>query len=149
MQNTQLEVRPGDKKQTAGDYEVSYRVGPAKGMYEFSGGMLEWKEPQEAHVHLDVFIHDAQDGRFVPGLHIVGTLLDSRGGRAASAHLPFVWDPEQYHYGANVKVPESGAYMLQVHIFPATFKRTDKERGKRFIADAHVAFDNVQIDVQR
>jgi hypothetical protein len=37
--------------------------------------------------------------------------------------------------------------MLQVHIFPATFNRTDKERGKRFIADAHVSFDNVQIDV--
>jgi uncharacterized protein involved in high-affinity Fe2+ transport len=147
MQNTQLAVKTGEEKKSGGDYEVSYRIAPAKGMYEFSAGKLEWKEPQEENVHLDVLVHDAQDGRFIPGLHIVATLLDSRGGRAASTHVPFVWDPEQNHYGANVKVPESGAYLLQVHVYPATFNRTDKEQGKRFIADTHVSFENVQIDV--
>lgn len=133
--------------EATGDYKISYRVGPAKGLYEFSAGKLEWKEPGEENVHVDVLVHDAVDGRFVPGLHIVATLLDSRGGQAASAHLPFVWHPDENHYGANVKVAESGTYLLQVHVFPATFTRADKEQGKRFITDVHVQFENVRVDV--
>lgn len=154
MQNTELAIKTGETttregrpKQTAGDYQVSYNVGPAKGLYQFTAGKLEWKEPQEENVHLDVFVEDAQDGRFIPGLSLNATLLDKRGGRAAATHLPFVWHPERYHYGANVKVPESGEYVLQVHIFPATFTRADKEHGKRYVADADVQFEDVRIDV--
>jgi hypothetical protein len=152
MQNTELAVKPGApagdrEKKTSGDYEISYRVEPAKGLYEFSAGKLEWKEPSEENLHLDVLVHDASDGRFIPGLHIVATLLDSKGGQAASNHLPFVWHPDENHYGSNMKVPKSGEYLLQVHIFPATFVRADKERGKRFVADVHVSFENVRIDV--
>src|SRR5690348_11372237 len=50
MQNTELAVKTGEtaggawEKKTAGDYEISYRIGPAKGLYEFSAGKLEWKE---------------------------------------------------------------------------------------------------------
>lgn len=142
-------ARGGAEKKTAGDYEITYHVEAAKGLYEFSAGKLEWEEPRDENVHLDVLVSDAADGRFVPGLHIVATLLDSRGGRAASMHLPFVWHPEQSHYGANVKVPESGEYLLQLHIFPATFHRADEERGRRFAADAHVSFENVRIDLKR
>ena len=153
MQNTQLVAKPGERapegleKKTSGDYEISYRVGPAKGLYEFSAGKLEWKEPSEENVHLDLFVNDAVDGRFLPGLHIVATLLDSKGGQVSSNHLPFVWHPQENHYGSNVKVPQSGEYLLQVHVYPATFVRADKEQGKRFLADVHVSFENVRIDV--
>lgn len=153
MQNTELAVKTGEaardgaEKKTAGDYQITYRIGPAKGMYEFSAGKLEWKEPQEENAHLDVLVTDAVDGRPLPGLHIVATLLDAKGGQAASNHLPYVWDPQENHYGSNVKVAQSGDYMLQVHVFPATFPRTDKEKGKRFVADVHVQFEGVRIDV--
>lgn len=153
MQNTELTIktgesaREGSERKRSGDYEIAYRIGPAKGMYEFSAGKLEWKEPEGENAHLDVLVHDAIDGRPLAGLHIVATLLDSKGGRAASNHLPYVWDPKENHYGSNVKVPQSGEYMLQVHIYPATFPRTDKEQGKRFIADTHVQFEGVRIDV--
>lgn len=153
MQNTELAVKTGEaapdgtERKTSGDYEISYRVEPAKGLYQFSAGHLEWKEPQEENVHLDVLVRDARDGRFIPGLHLVATLLDSRGGRAASTHLPFVWHPKANHYGANVKVPESGEYLLQVHVYPATFDRAGKEEGQRFLADVHVSFENVRIDI--
>ncbi len=153
MRNTELVVKPGEnapdgtEKKTAGDYAISYRIGPAKGLYEFSAGKLEWQEPQQQNVHVDVIVKDVLDGRFLPGLNVVATLLDGRGGQAASSHLPFVWDPEQNHYGANVCVPESGAYLLQVHVHPATFNRTDKELGKRFVGDAHVSFENVRIEI--
>lgn len=152
MQNTELAVKTGEtgreraEKKASGDYEITYRVGPAKGMYEFSAGKLEWKEPQDENVHLDLLVTDAVDGRPIPGLHIVATLLDTRGGRVASNHLPHIWDPQENHYGSNVKVPQSGEYLLQVHIFPATFPRTDKEQGKRFVADTHVQFEGVRID---
>jgi hypothetical protein len=153
MQNTQLVTKTGEtanrraQKKTSGDYEISYRVEPAKGLYEFSGGQLEWKEPQDENVHVDVLVLDAADGRFVPGLHLVATLLDARGGQVSSNHLPFVWHPEEHHYGSNMKVPESGEYVLQVHVYPATFTRADKERGQRFLADVHISFENVRIDV--
>jgi hypothetical protein len=150
MQNTQLAVKTpsgASDKKTAGDYEVSYRIEPAKGFYEFSAGKLEWKQPQEENVHLDMLVNDAADGRFVPGLHLVATLLDSRGGQAASTHLPFMWHPERHHYGANVKISESGDYLLQVHIFPATFHRAGKEEGNRFVADVHLSFENVHVEV--
>lgn len=152
MQNTELAIKTGEaaggaQKKTSGDYEITYRVGPAKGLYEFSAGKLEWKEPEQDNAHLDVIVKDASDGRFIPGLHIVATLLDSKGGRAASNHLPMVWDPQQIHYGSNVKLPESGEYLLQVHVYPATFPRTDKDQGKRYLADTHVQFEAVRIDV--
>lgn len=153
MQNTELAIKTGEtnaggrEKKTAGDYEMSYTVEPAKGLYEFSSGKLEWKEPSEENVHLDVYVNDAKNGRFVPGLHVVASLIDSRGGQAASSYLPFVWHPERYHYGANVKVPQSGEYLLQVHVSPATFTRADKEEGKRFAADVHLSFDGVRIDL--
>ena len=153
MQNTELESKPGKpahdetEKMTSGDYDITYRIEPAKGLYEFSAGKLEWKEPSDENAHLDLLVHDARDGRFIPGLHIVATLIDRKGGQAASNHLPFVWHPQENHYGSNVKVPESGEYLLQVHIYPATFVRADKEQGKRFIADVHVSFENVRIDV--
>ncbi|HEY9181059.1 MAG TPA: iron transporter [Candidatus Baltobacteraceae bacterium] len=153
MQNTELEAKSGKpahdgtEKMTSGDYDISYRIEPAKGLYEFSAGKLEWKEPSDENVHLDLLVHDARDGRFIPGLHIVATLIDGKGGQAASNHLPFVWHPQENHYGSNVKVPQSGEYLLQVHIYPATFVRADKEQGKRFIADVHVSFENVRIDV--
>lgn len=153
MQDTQLAAKTGEvtleraEKKTAGDYEIAYRVGPAKGLYEFSAGKLEWKEPQEENAHLDVLVTDAADGRQVSGLHVEATLLDRKGARAAANHLPYVWDPQENHYGSNVNVPESGTYMLQVHIYPATFPRTDKERGERYVADTHVQFEDVRIDV--
>lgn len=152
MQNTQLAAQTGESEgrspaKTAGDYRISYSVGPAKGLYEFSAGKLEWKEPESGTAHLDVLVEDESDGRFVPGLHLVATLLDSKGAAVASHHLPFVWHPQQNHYGTNVKVPQSGDYLLQVHVYPATFVRADKERGERFIADAHVAFENVRVEV--
>ena len=64
MQNTELAAKKGETtadgrpKKTSGDYEISYRIEPAKGYYEFSAGKLEWKEPEEENAHLDVFVHD-------------------------------------------------------------------------------------------
>jgi hypothetical protein len=153
MQNRELAVRTGvaergaGEKKISGDYEITYRIGPAKGLYEFSAGKLEWKEPAEENLHVDLMIKDAHDGRFVPGLHVVATLLDGKGAQAASNHLPFVWHPQESHYGSNMKVPKSGDYLLQVHVYPATFVRADKEQGKRFVADVHVSFENVRIEV--
>lgn len=151
MERTSLIPQPGERtesggneRKTQGDYTVTYSVSRAEGFYEFSDGMLEWKEPQEENAHLDVYVYDSQSGRFVPGLNVQATLLDMRGGRAAATHLPFVWDPRENHYGANVKLPDGGArYVLQVHIDPATFARAGKEEGKRYVTGADMTFENV------
>lgn len=155
MERTSLIPQPGERdesggneRKTQGDYTVTYRVSRAEGFYEFADGILEWKEPQENNAHLDVFVYDSRDGRFVPGLNVQATLLDMRGGRAAATHLPFVWDPRENHYGANVTLPAGSArYVLQVHIDPATFVRNGKGEGERYVTGADMTFENVQADV--
>ena len=154
MERTSLIPQPGDRepggneRKTQGDYTITYRVSPAEGFYEFSDGILTWKEPQDQNAHLDVFIYDSRDGRFVPGLNVQATLLDMRGGRAAAAHLPFAWDPHEHRYGANVKLPEgSGRYVLQVHVDPATFVRCGKSEGQRYVTGADMTFENVRADL--
>ena len=44
-------------------------------------------------------------------------------------------------------MPESGEYLLQVHVYPATFIRADKEQGKRYVTDVHLSFENVRVEV--
>lgn len=155
MERTSLITQPGERgevggneRKTLGDYTITYSTSRAEGFYEFSDGMLEWKEPQDENAHLDVYVYDSRDGRFVPGLNVQATLLDMRGGRAAATHLPFAWDPRESRYGANVKLPEgAGRYVLQVHVDPATFVRCDKEEGKRYVTGADVTFENVRVEL--
>lgn len=155
MERTSLITQPGERgevggneRKTSGDYTITYSVSRAEGCYEFSDGILEWKEPQGENAHLDVYVYDSRDGRFVPGLNVQATLLDMRGGRAAAAHLPFVWHPRENHYGANVNLPEGGGrYVLQVHIDPATFVRRGKEEGNRYVTGADATFENVRVEL--
>ncbi len=155
MERTSLITQSGERdgaganeRKTAGDFTIAYSTSRPEGSYEFSDGILEWKEPQDENAHLDVYVYDSQDGRFVPGLNVQATLLDMRGGRAAATHLPFVWHPREHHYGANVKLPDGGGrYVLQVHIDPATFVRRGKEEGKRYVTGADATFENVRIEI--
>lgn len=143
--NTETRTQLAIKTTHSGDYGIEYEIEAPHGFYEFSAGKLEWKEPQEENAHICVVVKDAQSGDPLPGLTIDTTLLDRRGGRAASATLTYLWDTVHPHYGANVKVPPEDGYLLQIHVFPPTFSRFDKERGKRFAGGADVQFEGIAI----
>lgn len=130
----------------AGDYFVGYAVEHAEGMYHLVDGKLEWHEPEDENAHIEVSVRDGADGRFVPGLRITCTVIDSGGNEIGTHEQPFLWHPWLYHYGRNWKVPASGTYTLRIRIEPPTFHRHDKQNGKRFAQPVEVEFRSVHIE---
>ena len=140
----QKEADDGAEKR-AGDYLVGYAVEEAEGMYHLHAGELQWHEPEEENVHVEVSVRDGADGRFVPGLTVYATLIDRAGRKVGTHQQPFLWHPWLYHYGRNWRVPGDGEYTLQVHIEPPTFHRHDKINGKRYVEPVEVEFTGVKI----
>lgn len=56
--------------------------------------------PVGTKAHLAVVVLDGADKRFVPELIVHVTLEDDQGDEAGTYHLPFLWHPTMYHYGA-------------------------------------------------
>ena len=111
----QKEADDGAEKR-AGDYLVGYAVEEAEGMYHLHAGELQWHEPEDENVHVEVSVRDGADGRFVPGLTVYATLIDRAGRKVGTHQQPFLWHPWLYHYGRNWRVPGDGEYTLQVPV---------------------------------
>jgi hypothetical protein len=141
---TREEAHDGGQKQ-AGDYLIDYAVEEAEGLYYLRDGCLEWEEPEEENVHVEVAVRDASDRRFIPALEVYATLVDQGGEEVGTHRQPFLWHPWLYHYGRNWKVPGDGEYTLRVRIEAPEFPRHDKENGRRFAEPVEVEFQGVKI----
>lgn len=139
-------VAQDGREQRAGDYLVGYAVEKAEGMYAWVDGALVWRDPGEANLHVEVAVRDAGDGRFVPGVRVLATLLDPQGTEVGTHEQPLLWHPMIYHYGRNWTVPSDGAYTLRVRIEPPTFMRHDEINGRRFVAPVEVEFRGVKVE---
>ncbi|MDP9316676.1 MAG: iron transporter [Pseudomonadota bacterium] len=128
-----------------GDYLVGYAVEQAEGMYHLHDGHLEWVAPEEENLHVEVVVCDAADGRFIPGLTVYATLIDSTGNEIGTYHQPFLWHPWLYHYGRNWHVPGDGIYTLRIRVEAPEWGRHDKINGKRFAEPVEVEFVKVGI----
>jgi hypothetical protein len=129
----------------AGDMIVALAIEAAEGMYEWGDQGLEWLEPNEQNIHIEVSARDAADNRFIPGLNVRVRVFDEAGELRAEGRLPMLWHPWLYHYGANFAVLEEGPLNVEVEIDAPGFPRHDKENGKRYIEDVFVRFDEVRI----
>ncbi len=132
-------------EQRAGDYLIGFAVEKAEGLYMWEDDELVWHEPEEENLHVEVAVRDAADGRFVPGVEVRATLLDSRGDDLGTSVLPLLWHPMMYHYGSNWNVPGDGRYTLRVHVEPPGFARHDDINGRRFCDSADVEFRDVAV----
>lgn len=137
------------EEQQVGDYLVGFAVEKAEGLYQLRDGVLEWREPEEENVHVEIVVRDAADGRFLPGLTVYATLIDARGNTIGMHRQPFLWHPWVYHYGRNWKVPGDGEYTIRVHVDVPEFPRHDKKNGRRYSEPADVTFEQVQIETGR
>lgn len=143
-------VATSGAEQEAGNYRIAVAVEHAEPLYELLGGQLALTEPPEgANAHLEVAVSDAADGRFVPGLTVSVSLLDEHGKQVGVFHLPFLWHPTMYHYGANVHVPADGKYTLRVATDAPTFPRHDKVNGKRYAEPVVAEFAGLKITTGR
>lgn len=140
------EVADDGREKSAGDYLVSYAVEEAEGMYQMRDGELQWQEPEDENVHVEVGVRDASDGRFVPGLKVHVRLYDSDGNEVGYHRQPFLWHPWLYHYGRNWQVPGDGEYRMEIHIEAPDFPRHDEKNGRRYAEDVQVEFAGVKIE---
>lgn len=139
------EVADGGGRKHAGEYIVGYAVEKAEGMYMLRDGELQWQEPEENNLHIEVVVSDAGDHRFIPGLSVHVTLIDRQGKAIGTHEQPFLWHPYLYHYGRNWKIPGGGEYTLRVHIDAPQFPRHDKINGKRFADSVDVEFAGITL----
>ena len=139
------EAHSGGKK-AAGDYLVAYACETAEGLWHMRDGDLVYEKPDEENAHLEIAVLDGGDHRFVPGLTVHLTVIDSDGNEVGTHVQPFLWHPWIYHYGRNWKLPGSGTYTFHVRIEPPTFARHDPENGKRYAEPVDVTFENVHIE---
>ena len=130
-----------------GDYWIGYALGPAAGVYEWTSAELAWREPGDENLHIAITVRDAADGRFVPGLRVVVTLIDPSGSAVGSREQSLLWHPMIYHYGANWKIKASGMHSLHVEVDPPKFMRADLLHGDRLLAPAQIDFNHVKVDV--
>ena len=132
-------------EQPAGHYLIGYAVEEAEGMYEWTGEELVWREPGGSNLHLEITVRDSGDGRFVPDVHVLATLVDPEGRNVGSHQQPLLWHPMIYHYGRNWNVPADGEYTLRVHVDPPTFMRHDQVNGCRYTEPVEVEFTGVKV----
>jgi Fe2+ transport protein len=132
-------------EQEAGDYSVGYAVEEAEGMYEWVDGRLRWRDPNGENLHLEISVRDRSDGRFVPGVRVLATLIGPDGEEIGTHEQPLLWHPMIYHYGRNWAVPVDGRYTLRVNVEPPTFMRHDEVNGCRFIDPVQVEFTDVNV----
>jgi hypothetical protein len=130
----------------AGDYRIGYAVEEAEGMYEWVNGDLRWREPEGENLHLEVAVRDRSDGRFVPGVRVIATLIAPDGQQVGTHEQPLLWHPMLYHYGRNWKVPADGEYTLRVHVEPPHFMRHDEVNGCRFQEPVDIEFTGVKVE---
>jgi hypothetical protein len=136
-------------EQRAGEYVVSYALEDAEGLYWWKDGTLEWVEPKEENLHVEIAVRDGADDRIVPGLRVFVTLLDSTGSELGTHEQLLLWHPCVYHYGRNWRIPGDGEYTLRVRILPPEFPRHDKINGRRFTEPVEVTFSGIEAKAGR
>ncbi len=129
-----------------GDFLVDYAIEEAEGMYHMHNGQLEWQEPQDANLHVEICVRDGADRRFIPALSVYVTLVDPQGKEVGTHEQPFLWHPWLFHYGRNWKVPADGEYTMRVRIDAPAFPRHDKKNGKRYTEPVEVKFTVVKVE---
>jgi len=129
----------------AGDYLVGYAIEDAGGMYVWTGGALEWRNPQVGNAHVEIAVCDGADGRFVPDLHITVELVAPDGSSLGPYEHPLMWHPMLYHYARDWDLPADGAYTLRIHIDPPHFLRHDEVNGRRYLEPVEVEIAGVRM----
>jgi hypothetical protein len=99
----------GGEQEAAGQYRIGYALEEAERMHEWTDGELEWSDPGDENVKVEVSVRDASDGRFVPGVRVFATLIDPDGNEVGTHERPLIWHPIIYHYWATGSCPHTAS----------------------------------------
>jgi uncharacterized protein involved in high-affinity Fe2+ transport len=131
----------------SGDYKVAVVVQAARGAWADRNGDLSYESANDnigPIAHLDVSIRDAITGRFIPGLRVRATILDSHKREIDTYAAPFMWHPWMNHYGLNVPVPGKGRYTVRIRADAPAFRRFGSTALRKFNKDVDVTVRNVR-----
>lgn len=135
----------------SGDYDVAVVVRGAQGAWRAQNKKLSYDEPSTnigPVAHIDVSIRDAATGRFIPGLKVRVTILDSRRREIDTYLVPFMWHPWMNHYGLNVPVPGNGRYTVRVRADAPAFRRYGSTALKKFNKALDVSVRNIRFEAR-
>jgi uncharacterized protein involved in high-affinity Fe2+ transport len=141
------EIDVGGSQRRSGDYNVAVVVKQAHGFWEVRDGKLNYVMPDSnigPIVHIEVSVRDVTTGRFIPGLNVRATLLDSRKREVNTYVMPFMWHPWMNHYGLNVAVPRTGRYTVRVRADVPSFRRYGSTAMKKFDRPVDVVLRDIQ-----
>jgi Fe2+ transport protein len=137
------DVADTGRETESGDYLIGFAAEKAEGMYRPDNGRLQWQEPQDENVHIEISVRDRADGRLIPGLAVFVTVIREDGTEIGTHQHPLLWHPYLYHYGRNWHIPRAGRYRLRVRFDAPDFARHDKANGRRLGHDVDVSFEDV------
>lgn len=141
------DVAEGGEEKLSGEYLVALAFEEAEGMYERRGEDLEWVEPSDENLHIEIAVRDPADGRFIPGLSVTVCVLDADGTEVGTHEHPLLWHPYLYHYGRNWKLPDRQPFTIRAKIEAPRFPRHDKKNGRRFLKGTEVEFTGIRVEL--
>jgi hypothetical protein len=122
------EIVDGGDEIESGDYLVGYAMEKAEGMYTPRNGKLEWQEPTDENIHIEISVRDKADGRLIPGLDVDVTVTDEGARRSAPTVIPCCGIPISITTAATgwcpATVPIACACALRRRSFTATTRPT-------------------------
>jgi hypothetical protein len=101
------ELAHTSERKRIGDHIVAFAQG------------VSWVVAGGKYCRIDIAVVDATTRRFIPGLMIRATLIDTYGHDVADFEVPIVGHPGFPHYGIHVKVPRAGPHDLRIRIEPS------------------------------
>lgn len=120
------------------DYLIGLAAEKAESMCVPDNGGLQWQEPQDENVHIEISVRDRADGRLIRI-----SILQEDGTEIGTHPHPFLWHPYLYHYGRNWRIPHAGRYQLRLHFEAPDFARRDRANGSRIAQGVDVSFHDV------
>ena len=133
--------------QEAGEYLIGYAVEEAEGMYMWEDGELDWQDPEDENLHVEIAVCDALGRALRPLPEGHRHAHRPRRQRGRHARAPDALAPDALPLRAQLEGPgRRRRTRCKVRVEPPTFMRHDDVNGCRFKEPVETTFENVKVE---
>jgi hypothetical protein len=127
-----------------GGYRIGY-VARVEAGTDPPGGGCEHGDIEAGMVSLGVIVRDAADGRFVPGLQVVVTILAANGSELGCHTHPLLWHPVVHQYARDWALPRVVPLRVRVSIVSTPHVQRSRIYADRLADSVEIEFSDVII----
>ena len=127
-----------------GGYWISYVAGVETGT-DPPNGTRDQGDIDAGMVLLGVIVRDAADGRFVPGLQVVVTVVEPGGSEIGCHEHPLLWHPLVHQYALAWALPRAVPLRLRVSIAWTPVVQKSRSYCNRLATSVEIEFSDVII----